>query len=154
MGGEIDSRYAVSKALHLRLLIGIAHTVSRSTGPGLIFAPEVENPLFPLYQFHLIGDYLLFAGKLRLSGEVSFIGPRPESFSNSLILGSAYSAPDYFYTALALSAPRLRISPNRDTSVTLRISNVLNTSWVEPGFGGVDLPAQGIVLFLTMVQAL
>jgi hypothetical protein len=85
---------------------------------------------------------------------VSYIGPRTASFSNALLRGMSYDLPGYAYTALSVSTAARHIIPKRDTSIALRISNVINYGWVEPGFGGIDVPAQGITLFLTIVQSL
>jgi outer membrane receptor protein involved in Fe transport len=154
VGGELDSRFVVARPLRLRFSAGVARTIARSPGAALIGKPEVVNPLFPTYQFHLIADYRPLRWGLRLSAEVSYIGPRPASFSNSLILGNVYQLDGYFYTALSAALAGLHVVPQRETNIALRLSNVINYGWVEPGFGGIDVPAQGIVLFLTIVQAL
>jgi iron complex outermembrane receptor protein len=154
MGSELDSRFVVTRALHLQLLVGVARTLTRSAGVALLGKPEVENPLFPEYQLHLIGDYALPWWGLRVSAEVSYIGPRTASFSNALIRGGSYDVPGYAFTALSVSTAHRHIIPKRDTSLALRVSNVINYGWVEPGFGGVDVPAQGITVFLTVVQSL
>jgi iron complex outermembrane receptor protein len=154
VGGELDSRFVLARPLRLRLLAGIAKTVDRSTGTALLGKPDPLNPLFPTYQFHLIGDYALPFFGLKLSAEVSYIGPRPASFSNALIRGSSYDLDGYVYTALSLSTAGRIIIPHRETSIALRVSNVVNWIWTEPGFGGVDVPAPGLTAFLTVIQAL
>jgi iron complex outermembrane receptor protein len=154
VGGELDGRFVIARPVRLRFSAGIARTVSRSAGAALLGKPDVENPLFPTYQFHLIGDYALPWWALKLSAEVSYIGPRPASFSNALIRGSSYDLDGYVYTALSLSTAGRIIIPKRETSLALRVSNVVNWIWTEPGFGGVDVPAQGVTAFLTIIQAL
>jgi outer membrane receptor protein involved in Fe transport len=154
MGSELDSRIVLAKPLHLQVLASVARTLTRSTGELLLGKPEVTNPLFPEFQLHVIGDYFLPWWGLKLSAEVSYIGPRSASFSNALLKGASYDLPGYAYTALSLSTAGRRIIPKRDTSIALRISNVINYGWIEPGFGGIDVPAQGITAFLTVVQAL
>jgi len=154
MGGELDGRVAVARPLQLRLLAGIAHTVMRSLGPSIPDKPEVLNELFPLYQIHLIADYTLPWWSLHLSAEFSYVGPRPASLSAALGSGASYELPGYPYAALALSLPPRKIIPGRPTRAALRISNVFNTHFNEPGFGGIDIPNQGITAILTVVQAL
>jgi iron complex outermembrane receptor protein len=156
LGGELDSRFRLARPLHLRFSAGVARTVALSPGAGLIGKPILDNPLFPDYQFHLIGDWSLPIPRagLRLSVELSYIGPREASFSNALSFGGPYQLSGYVYTALALATSELRILPRRETHVALRISDVINYQWVEPGFGGVDIPSQGITVFLSLVQAL
>jgi hypothetical protein len=154
MGGELDSRFVLARPLHLQFLAGVARTVSLSTGEALLGKPLVTNPLFPEYQLHLIGEYALPWWGLKVAAELSYIGPRTASFSNALIKGAAYDLPGYVYTALSVATAGRRILPRRDTSLALRVSNVINYGWIEPGFGGVDVPARGITAFLTVVQSL
>jgi iron complex outermembrane receptor protein len=155
MGGELDSRFVLARPLHLRFLAGIAKTIARSSGTALLGKPDVENPLFPTVQLHLIGDYAIPFWGLKLSAEVSYIGPRSSSFSNALIKGSAYDTDSgYVYTALTLSTAGRIIIPKRETNLALRVTNVANWIWTEPGFGGIDVPAPGVTAFLTIIQAL
>jgi iron complex outermembrane receptor protein len=155
MGGELDSRFVIARPLHLRFLAGVARTIDKSTGTALLGKPDVTNPLFPTVQLHLIGDWAIPFWGLKLSAEVSYIGPRSSSFSNALIKGAAYDTDSgYVYTALALSTSGRIIIPKRETSLALRVSNVVNWIWTEPGFGGVDVPAPGVTAFLTIIQAL
>jgi iron complex outermembrane receptor protein len=154
VGGELDSRFVLARPLRVRFSAGAAHTVARATGSALLGKPAVENPLFPTYQLHLIGDYALPWWGLKLSAEVSYIGPRPSSFSNALKAGGSYNVDGYVYTAVALSTAGRILIPHRETKLSLRVSNVANWIWTEPGFGGVDIPAAGITAFLTIVQAL
>jgi hypothetical protein len=53
-----------------------------------------------------------------------------------------------------VSTAARHIIPKRDTNIALRVSNVINYGWVDPGFGGIDVPAQGITAFLTVMQSL
>lgn len=154
VGGELDSRFVLARPLRLRFLAGVAKTVDRSTGTALLGKPDPLNALFPTYQLHLIGDYALPFWGLKLSAEVSYIGPRPASFSNALVHGTAYDLDGYVYTALSLSTAGRIIIPHRETSLALRVSNVANWIWTEPGFGGTDVPAAGVTAFLTLIQAL
>jgi iron complex outermembrane receptor protein len=153
VGGELESRFTIIKPLRLRFNAGVARTVAKSGGapPG---TPEVTNPLFPAYQLHLLLDYHLPWWGLRLSAEVSYIGPRTASQSNAVELGHTYELPGYAYTAFVVSTAGRRIIPRRETNLALRVSNLINYHWVEPGFGGIDVPAQGITAFLTITQEL
>ena len=132
----------------------MARTVARSTDAALEGLPEATNPLFPALQAHLLVDWQLPFLGLRLSPEVSLIGARGASQSNTLELGTPYTLPGYLYTAVALSAPPFRWLSDRDTSFAFRATNLLNMTWAEPGFGGIDVPKQGFTAFLTLTQSL
>ncbi|MFY0565629.1 TonB-dependent receptor plug domain-containing protein [Archangium lansingense] len=154
VGGELESRFQPTPALKLRLSGSVARTVSRSAGVLLTGAPEIHNPLFPTYQVYLMGEYKLPWAGLLASVELSPIGPRGASQSNALRKGTDYQVPAYLYTAAALSVPQLHPWEKYSTRLTLRVSNVFNRPWVEPGFGGIDYPHQGLTAFLTVVQSL
>jgi hypothetical protein len=153
-GGELDSRVVIVPPLRLRFVASLAHTVAHVLGPSIPDKPEVLNELFPLYQFHLLADYTLPWWGLRLSGELSYIGPRPASLDAALGRGAGYELSGYPYAALALVLPERKIILGRTTRAALRISNVFNTQYNEPGFGGIDIPNQGVTVVLTVVQSL
>ncbi len=154
VGGELDARFRISQPFQLRFSAAVARTVSRDTGSYLIGLPEVTNPLFPPYQLHLIGDYRLPWAGLRLSGEVSYIGPRTSSQSNAVVKAAAYELPPYVHTAAAISTAGRKIFGDHETSISFRVSNLLDTRYVEPGFSGVDVPALGRTAVLSIVQSL
>ncbi|MHB8875259.1 MAG: TonB-dependent receptor plug domain-containing protein, partial [Myxococcaceae bacterium] len=154
LGGEIESRLVLAEGLKARLSGGFAKTVAQTTGPSLLGAPAVRNPLFPALQAHLIVEYQLpVLGRPQLSAELSYVGARPASQSNALIQGAAYSLPQYLYSAAAVSwsGPSLF---GRRTGVALRVTNPLGLSWAEPGFGGYEVPGPGRAATLTLTQNL
>ncbi|WP_146210174.1 TonB-dependent siderophore receptor [Vitiosangium sp. GDMCC 1.1324] len=154
VGGELESRFQPIHSLRLRLSGGVARTVSRTAGVLLTGSPEVHNPLFPTYQLRLIGEYTLPWEGLVATLELAPTGPRGASQSNALRKDSDYQVPAYLYTAVALSIPELHLWKKNPTRLSLRVSNVFNQSWTEPGFGGIDYPSQGITAFLTVSQSL
>src|SRR5262249_42768637 len=154
VGGELEGRFHPNSSLQLRLSGGVAHTVFRSVGALLTGAPEVHNPLFPTYQIHLVGEHRMPWLGLQTTLELSWIGPRGASQSNALVAGAAYQVPGFLYTAAALALPEQELFPGRKTRIALRVTNLLNQAWEEPGFGGVDVPTQGVTALLTVVQSL
>ena len=142
----------ITRTLRLRISAGVARTVARETGPILIGRPEIKDSLFPTFQAHTIVDHTLPWGALQVSGEASYIASRPASFSNVLRKGSSYDLDGYAVTALVISGGSWRWLSESSTSASLRVVNLLNTRWVEPGFGGIDLPTPGISALLTIVH--
>ena len=120
----------------------------------VIGGSEVDQPFFPPAQVHLIADYTLPVLGLRLSPEVSWISARMSSQSNALQNAGAYELPAYLYTAVSLSMPEQKLLGNRPTAVSLRVTNLLDTRYAEPGYGGIDIPAQGRTVFLTLTQGI
>ncbi len=154
VGGELEAHLNLARTLQLKLSATLARTVQRSTDPDLEGLPEVTNPLFPPYQAHLLASWQLPFGGLKLSPELSYVGPRAASQSNALEQGEAYSLPGYLYTALTLSAPPRRLVGETETGFALRLTNLLDQRHAEPGFGGIDVPSQGFTALLTLTQSL
>jgi iron complex outermembrane receptor protein len=153
VGGEFTSRLVPWKRLRVNLMASVARTVRR-TGmvEGLLGKPDVPNPLFPAYQVGSIFDGLLPWAGLRGSLELGYVGPREGSFSNAVLEGAAYDLPAYVYSALSVSAAGPLIFSDRASRIALRVSDLFDQRWTEPGFGGVDIPTQGITTMLTLSQ--
>ncbi len=153
VGGELDSRFKVARSFQLRAAAGVARTVSRkTTSTGVI--SDAANPMFPTVQVHLIADYALPWAGLRAAVELSYIGSRNATHYNILDKGSVYALPGYVYTAASLALPPRKLFADRETSLSVRLTNVLNQHWIEPGTGGIDLPSQGFAAQLTVLQTL
>jgi outer membrane receptor for ferrienterochelin and colicins len=153
-GAELDARYRIIKPLQLRLSGGFAKTLAKDSKSAISEQTRVTNSLFPPFQIHLLADYLLPLASLRLSAEVSYISPRAASQSNAVLNQTAYNSPGYVFTALALASPSFKLLGERETSAVLRVSNVINSNWRDSGFGGIDVPAQGLTALLTLSQTL
>jgi outer membrane receptor protein involved in Fe transport len=153
VGGELVSHLVPWKRLRWSVLGSVARTVSRSgSAEGLLGKPDVSNPLFPRYQIGTIVDGSLPWARLHLSTELAYVGPRPASFSNSVLEGRAYNLAPYVYSAASVSMAGPLILPERSTRVALRVTDLLDQRWSEPGFGGIDVPTQGITAILTIAQ--
>ncbi len=151
-GGELDARLRLGRSFQLRLAAGVARSVVARAPTALL--PDVTNPLFPPYQVHLFADYAFAFAGLRAGLELSYIGPRSATQSNALERGQAYELPPYVFTAATLSLPARRLLKDRETTVSVRLTNVLDQRWIEPGSGGIDLPAGGFTGQLSLVQTL
>ena len=156
VGGEVDARFRLLQSLHLRTGIGVAKSVAKTRDEQAVVVgdSDVDQPMFPPYQVHLIADYTLPVLGLRLSPEVSWVSARTASQSNALLNAGAYELPAYVYTAVSLSMPEQRLIGDRPTAVSLRVSNLLDTRYAEPGFAGIDIPALGRTVFLTISQGI
>jgi outer membrane receptor for ferrienterochelin and colicins len=155
VGGEVETRFALARPLWIRLASGVAHTVNKRLGPAIPpGAPAVVNSLFPQLQAHLTADYQLPVWGAHAAAEVSYIGPRTCSQSNALNHGDSYRVPGYVYLGLSLASSGRKLLGERETSLVLRVTDLANRRWVEPGFGGIDVPAVGRTVFLTIMQQL
>lgn len=149
-GGEFQSRFVIFEPLRIRLLAGVARSVSRSV--TVLGAPDVVDPLFPTVQVHLLTEYQAPFWALRFVAELSGIGPRSASVSNARLNMSAYDLKAYAFAAVTASTAGIELIPRCPTRFALRVSDLFDTRWVEPGFGGVDVPTQGRTVLLKLTQ--
>jgi outer membrane receptor protein involved in Fe transport len=155
VGAELASHLVPWSRLRWSLIGSVARSVSRSGfAEGLLGKPTVTNPLFPEYQASTIVELTLPWAHLRPSAELGLVGPRAASFSNSVLEGRAYDLPAYLNVAAAISAAGPLFFKDRSSRICLRVSDLLDRRWTEPGFGGVDVPAQGVTVTLTAAQDL
>lgn len=154
MGGELEARWRPLPSLRLRGAAGFARTLGAPGANLLTSALQVRNPLFPALQIHGAADYTLPWLGLKVGAEASYVGSRSSSQSNALRNSAAYAMPGYAFTAASLTMPARPVFGQLESRASLRVSNVLNTHYADPGFGGVDVPAQGIAAMLTWVQSL
>ena len=153
VGGELDARFALARPVQLRVLAGVAQTVAEDLGPAFQGLPQVVEPLFPPWQLHAILDWQLPWAALRVSPELSFIGPRASSESNAVAFGTPYELPPYLYTGGSISSTALHPF-GRPMRIALHVDNALNQIWYDPGFNGLDVPAPGRTVMLTVAQSL
>jgi iron complex outermembrane receptor protein len=153
VGGELDARFAFTKAVSARLSAGVAKTVSETYAFSTT-STAVTNALFPVAQVHLSADWAIPWQGLHLAGELSYIAPRSASQSNSVLAGKPYELPGYAFASAVVSTSARKIFGSRETSVAVRVSNLFNSGYSDSGFGGVDVPAQGVTATLTVIQSL
>lgn len=151
VGGELESRLKLARPVILSLSASVARTITREKSAFLAVLPPVTNELYPLLQVHSTLDVALPIADLKASVELSYIGPRAASQENALKRGGAYELPGYLYSAVSLSTTQTWLS-ERPTYLALRLENIPNLRWYEPGFGGIETPNLGINCSLTVSQ--
>ncbi|MBK7860425.1 MAG: TonB-dependent receptor, partial [Archangiaceae bacterium] len=150
VGGELEARLKPTRLTQARVSVSLSRSVSNRPDSAL---PPPRNPLYPWVQAHAMLDQGLVAG-LHAVVELSYVGPRAASQSNALVRGENYELPGYLFAAVALSLPSAKLIGERTTRASVRVSNVLTTYRLDPGFGGIDLPSQGITAMLLVTQQL
>jgi iron complex outermembrane receptor protein len=154
LGGELALHLVPIAPLRCTLNAGVAKPFFRSERSAVISNVQVNEPSFPVVQAHGIVQYALPWWGLRATVEASVVGPREASLSNALLAGYTYLTNPYVYGAVALTALDREVLPGRKSTLSLRVTNVFAQTWVEPGYGGTDLPGAGITAGLTLIQAL
>jgi outer membrane receptor for ferrienterochelin and colicins len=155
IGGELDVRYALTPSLSL---FSRGSAVSaKVTTEGTFFGARPDRPeLSPQVQGVLGADvYGAIAGvELALRLEAGFVGSRGASQSNVLLRGAAYALDAYPIASASVSTIGWQPLWGKETKVRIAGENLLNASYDEPGFGGVDIPQPGLRAWLLVAQDL
>jgi hypothetical protein len=89
-----------------------------------------------------------------LHARAKVVGQRGPSQSNVYLNnGQPYELPSYVTMDVTLSTKGLHLfGPSTETRFLASARNVTNTRWIEPAFGGIDLPNVGQTFFFECKQ--
>ena len=91
---------------------------------------------------------------LNLNATLRGVGPRYASVLNLEANNrKAYTLPAYGTVDVAASTIGLALLGGTETSLAFSVKNLLDTRFVEPGFGGIDLPTVGRTFLLEIREA-
>jgi hypothetical protein len=74
--------------------------------------------------------------------------------SNIIKNGSPYELPSYALLSLGVRTVDLSLLDDLPTTLSLKLNNVFNTAYSDPGFLGIDVPGERWNLALTLAQTL
>jgi iron complex outermembrane receptor protein len=153
VGGELEAEWTPLRELTVRGNASLAVAVSR---PALASDPfDSPLPIAPSIMGHAIIDYSLpFLRGLLVSAQLTVVGPRQSSEANAIERYQRYTLPTYGVLSVNAALMDQRWLGARRTSLRVRVDNVLDTRFVDAGYGGVDLPSLGRTLFFSVTQEL
>jgi outer membrane receptor protein involved in Fe transport len=111
-------------------------------------------PLYPSY-FGIIGtDVEIPKARLRINGQVRWVGPRGSSQPNTLLNNlTRYTLPAYADVDVTISTHNLHLfGGDAETRLTVSGRNLVGIPRFEPGFGGFDLPNIGRTFYIELRQ--
>jgi outer membrane receptor protein involved in Fe transport len=155
-GAEVELRLVPYAGVDIQLALAHARLVGRRGDERRVVIPaaEVDQPLYPELQLHLQTSY---ESRVRThpGGYIrfSYVGARAASEQNAALAGAPYALPAYVIVDLAATM-RERFFGVRETRIGIEVENLFDERFVDPGFGGVDLPSLGRSFFLTFAQEL
>lgn len=155
-GTEAEVRIVPTDGLDVRLGLAYAHRIARRGEATRVIVPaaEVAQPLYPELQLHFSASY---EASTRMHpgiyARATYVSSRSSSEQNAALAGSSYQLRGYPLVDLAATA-RERFLRGRSTLFGLRVENLLDERYVDPGHGGVDLPALGRSVSFTITQEL
>lgn len=154
-GAEVEGRLHPTPWFTTKVGIGVAGLTRQQLDEEqfALFALDELPPSFPSYQAHVLAEFRIPSPDIRIAPEVSFVGARSASQSNTVQAFGTYELPAYILVSASAAAPNLDLIPGYPTGVSLRVSNLLDAELSEPGFNGIDYPVIGRVGWLTLNQS-
>jgi len=92
---------------------------------------------------------------MQVASQASLVGPRTASEMNIREHGEVYRLPAYGLVDVSLGTAGVRfLSRNRETTLMIKVSNLLGRRGPDPGFAGVDYPLPGRNVMFQLRQEL
>lgn len=101
-----------------------------------------EGELFPQHMFNFGLRYELPSLNLQLSMDNRFVGERPASTQNVRISKQFYTLSEFIDTSLN-ARWRFNVFNKRPSVLGFKVTDLWDTRYVTPGFGGIDFPSLG-----------
>lgn len=155
VGSELEARYALGKGLSVSATLSLVHATQSLNAP-LPGAQPSQPELYPELQARVGGEYdwPLNGLDMVFRADAGWTSSRGASQPNVLLRGEAYAVDGYFFASAAATLLGWQPWTDHDTQLQLRGDNLTNTHYLEPGFGGVDIPQIGAQLMLSLRQQL
>ncbi len=152
-GGEFEVRVVPIAHLDLFANLSLVRTIRASTEIETLTGPvSSEAPAYPAAMGALGGTYEIPQARLRIVTVLEVRGPRLSDTIKSAFKGSQYYLPGYPLWSGGVSTLGLHVLGNHETRLGLRITNILNRSYTEPGTLGIDIPGEKIGGMVTVEQ--
>lgn len=156
--GQLDSA-GVEAAMkwRWRFLHGLFNTSLQKTVPTLANGfpdPDGVPEPYPAWMVNAGLGSPLGPLPVKAYGEARYVGWVPASQANFAANGhEPYSIAPAFVTDLTFSNADRYLFGERETWLTFKVSNLFDTLYVQPGYGGVDYPGLGRTFSLRFRQA-
>ena len=148
-GGEITGRISLSRVLAFAGATRQWSLAQEAPPDSSTDAPS----LYPSYWILAGLRVALPEARFNLQTTVRRVGLRGASQSNEFLNGGRYALPSYTLVDLvARSLPLDFGLAHSETNLTLGVRNLLNATWSEPGFGGIDIPSSGRTVTVSLSQ--
>jgi outer membrane receptor protein involved in Fe transport len=115
-----------------------------------------EDEPYPAIMANAGLDAAIPRRKVRIDAELNLVGVTPQTGSNRLIaerLGTeAEDLPAYALVSLAVSSMNWRPIGRKETILSARLTNALDTRYAQPGTGGNNIPGYGRAWWVQLTQ--
>ncbi|SEH04429.1 TonB-dependent receptor plug domain-containing protein [Candidatus Venteria ishoeyi] len=111
-----------------------------------------EGSLFPEYSLNLGLSYFWRPYKLRLSFDNRYVARRPASTQNVQLAQRFYTISAYLDSTLTLSTQAFSLVAGKTGALRFQVRDLWDNAYVNPGFGGIDVPSLGRRYWLSFEQ--
>lgn len=150
LGGELGLTFIYSRLT----LTGAFTLQAREITAQSVLTGETDpfaSSAFPGYKGFLNVNVSIKEAYLNVNASFRGVGPRYASALNVEANNRrAYQLPAYATLDASLSSVGLNLLGGTETSFALTMRNILDTRFVEPGYGGIDIPTVGRTVMLEL----
>ncbi len=151
-GAELELRYQQDH-WHTYLNASWQSTRVEDDPQNLFVLQEREKgSLFPRFNSNFGVSYRWTQPQITLSLNNRYVGQRPASTQNVVLAQRFYSLQDYLDSTLTLSTQAFSMSTRTPATLRLQVRDLWDVAYVNPGFGGIDIPTLGRQYWLSFEQ--
>lgn len=111
-----------------------------------------DGALMPDFSANLGISYYYPAWKLSLALNNRYVGQRPASTQNVNLAQRFYNLDDYLESSLTISTRLFSYSQRYPSNLRFQVRDLWDSQYVNPGFGGIDIPSYGRRYLLSWEQ--
>jgi len=149
-GGELSTSFQANKQTQFFGSVSFAEASFKDNDTGI----SERTRLYPSLSGRLGGAFEVWPGHLRAFTTIRVIGSRRPDSSNLREASGDYTLSSYAVFDVGVSTVGLRLWGGRGTAISATARNLLNTTYREPGFAGIDTPGAKFQAFLSLKQEL
>lgn len=128
-------------------------TKREPTSSSLFVLEYRENgELYPKQTVNWGVSYHWLSQKINMSWNNRWIDVRQASSSNVLYVNQFYELESYLDSTLTISTNRFSFLKGKESTIQFQITDLFDTSYVNPGFGGIEFPSLGRQFLLNVEQ--
>lgn len=127
---------------------------NRELTPSSLFVLEYRKngELYPKNVVNWGVNYHWLSQKINMSWNNRWVDARPASSSNVLFINQFYELEPYLDSTFTLSTDRFSFFKGKKSTLQFQITDLFGTSYVTPGFGGIEFPSLGRQFLLSVEQ--
>lgn len=111
-----------------------------------------EGSLFPVWSANFGARYTWPKWKLHFSLDNRYVGSRSASTQNVNLAQRFYRLEPYVDTTLTLATKYWSLGKKDGTTIRLQVRDLWDSQYVNPGFGGIEIPSLGRRYLLSLEQ--